>query len=301
MRRSPTFFFEVRHHAGVEENGGMKISTRSATKFFVAFLFLLLVPAITEAQQLKALHGRAGSTATEVTILPKMLPDVEVRATFRARLTEAAAKTRGEVWFTFTSEFTDPANGQTERVLAKVPISSTEDAYGEERSCNVASNGTRVMVFTAGMDEKNFVGFHASAGEAKEFSFLLNKYLCRILAAPFKCGDKGSPLSAAALEMKNWRVVSAGVMLSSASAAALEASEIEISRGNMPFDYESCAKIAPSSGLCCVQGKTTEWSCGASPVGSGWHQVSGECFHRETGGSCKDSDFNELGLRVAEK
>ncbi len=279
----------------------MKIST-FGMRFFVAVSCLIsAMPAVGGAQQLKTLHGAAGSSVTQMTVAPNVLPDVEVRARFKARLTEAAEKTRGEVWFAFTAEFTDPADGHTERVTAKVPIASTEDAYGEERSCKVAANGVRTLVFTAGLDEHNYAGFHKGAGGAKEFSFLLNKYLCRVLAAPFKCGDETRVWPAAALEMKNWRLVSAGVMLSSASAATLEASEIEIVRGKMPFDYEQCAKIAPSSGLCCVQGKTTEWACGKSPAGSGWHQVSGECFHRETGESCKDSDFNDLGLRVTAK
>ncbi len=218
----------------------------------------------------------------------KATADVEQTVSFKARLTHAEPKTRGEVWFVFVAERRPHPGQPAQRIVGKVPISSTEEAYGEERTCTVNGKGQREMVFTAGLDEENFAGFSASAGEAREFHFLLNKYLCRILAAPFRCNGAAVDWPEDALDMRSWRIVSSGVMLRSAARSTLEMTPVAVTSRDVPFDYAQCAKVAPSSGLCCVQGKTTEWHCGGTPAGQGWHQVSGECFHRETGGSCRD-------------
>lgn len=251
---------------------------------------LLLMTGGYATAQTEVLRSAAGVSADRMTAIAEAqgAPQSELTATFKARLTETQTKSRGEAWFVFTAEYHDGTSDQGQRIMGKIPIASTEEAYGEERSCSVNARGEREMVFTAGLDEDNFVAFLPSAGEAKQFQFLLNKYLCRILAAPFRCDGIATPLPSAAADMRRWRIVAAGVMLRSTAGSALELTPVVVTGGTVPFDYAQCAKIAPSDGLCCVQSKTTEWHCGGTPSGPGWHQVSGECFHRETGGSCKD-------------
>jgi hypothetical protein len=117
-----------------------------------------------------------------------------------------------------------------------------------------------------------------------DFHLLLNKYLCRALAAPFHCADRTVALPSV---WSSWRVAEkASLTLSADAPARLQLSSAATNSNGIAFDPAQCAVVAPSSGICCVAHKTTEWHCGGTPAGPGWHQVSGECFHRETGGSC---------------
>lgn len=208
-------------------------------------------------------------------------PEHEVRASFQATVSQAVAGKRGEAWLEFSLESAETRD----RVMVRVPISSTKDAYGEERACRVGKDGRRELVFTAGLDEPNFVAFQA-AKDMHDFSFLLNKYLCRVLASPFRCGDEAVALPKS---WSSWRMAGrADVRLSSDGAAAIRVSPVFMVAGEKAFDYARCAVEAPSNGVCCVMGKTTQWHCGGKPEGEGWHQVSGECWHKETGGSCSE-------------
>ena len=209
-------------------------------------------------------------------------PAMEVCASFRGRVAEADAKQRGEVWLTVTADFDGP---QPVSAVLRIPLASTEDAYGESRSCTTKADGSRELVYTAGLDEANFVRFAAS-DEQHPFRLLLNKYLCRLLAAPFHCGGEVVALKP---EWAHWKLAREfGFELSSDAASTFASTELLLVDTIVPFDFARCAVVAPSNGYCCVGGKTTEWHCGGTPVGVGWHQVSGECFHRETGGSCAE-------------
>lgn len=206
----------------------------------------------------------------------------EVRASFQATLLKTAAGKRGEAWLEFSLESPKAAG---ERVMVRIPLSSTRDAYGEERACRVGKDGRRELTFTAGLDEPNFVEFRAAKG-AHDFSFLLNKYLCRVLASPFHCGGEEVSLPK---DWASWKMARrADVRLSSDAAAEMWVSPVFVVAGEKAFDYGRCAVEAPSNGICCVMGRTTAWHCGGKPEGDGWHQVSGECWHRETGGSCSE-------------
>jgi len=170
-------------------------------------------------------------------------------------------------------------------VALRIPLSSTEDVYGESRSCKATPSGATEFTFTAGMDENNFLRF-AAAEKKQEIRLLLNKYLCRAIAASFHCDGREVALPD---DWTRWQLASStALLLTSDAPAALTASPVSIEQNGRPFDSARCAAIAPSNGLCCVSGKTTEWHCGGAPTGAGWHQVSGECFHRETGGACND-------------
>ncbi len=181
------------------------------------------------------------------------------------------------------------------RLVIHLPLSSTADVYGESRSCQVSKEGVTTFEFSAGLDEKNFIPFTSSPGE-REFRFLINKYLCRALAAPFACKSSDGPATFVDLprDMTRWRVgLSSSIQLQSRDhAAKAEVSSVSLTSVEKTFDYETCEAIAPSSGLCCVQHKTTEWHCGGTPAGEGWHKVSGDCWHRETGGNCTDNQPN---------
>jgi hypothetical protein len=179
----------------------------------------------------------------------------------------------------------DAADGS--ELVITVPLSSSTDAYGESRSCIALDNGHTQFSYRAGLDEKNFVSY-SNMASSREFHFLVNKYLCRALAAPFPCKGKKDGPKALPADMGKWKIRGAHVDLHSNSPARVEVSKFMLSTSGKSFDYASCAKIAPSNGLCCVGGKTTEWHCGVKPDGEGWHQVSGDCYHRETGGSCSD-------------
>ena len=209
--------------------------------------------------------------------------DRAMTASFRVRLAEMSEGAEGALFLRYSLR-AKGVDGQPVQVSVRVPLASTDEAYGEERSCTVNAAGVREMVFTAGLDEANFMPFR-TAGQQRAFSFSLNKYLCRVLATPFRCGDQSVRLPQT---MGAWTVAEQrDVVLHSKSDAQMEGQPVEVSVGGR-FDAAQCAVIAPSNGMCCVGGKSTEWHCGGTPVGAGWHQVSGECFHRETGGSCTE-------------
>jgi hypothetical protein len=266
---------------------------RHLARVVVGFVVATAVAYPLRAQEQAMIRTVPDETVERLTELPREAdrrPEMEIYATFKGRVVEAKAGTRGEAWFSFTAELRSGEGdaATVQRVVARVPITSTEDAYGESRSCAVDAAGAREMIYTAGLDEANFVPFHTDAGDSHDFRLLLNKYLCRVLAAPFRCGGVAAAWPEAAREMKNWRIVSASVIVRTARPAEFEVGPIRIEPGTAAFDYGQCAAVAPSDGVCCVQGRTTDWHCGGTPVGTGWKQVSGECFHRETGGSCKD-------------
>lgn len=230
-------------------------------------------------------HGVSGDRAI----------DVSVRA--RLQQVDGDPKQEGALVLGVQSEFRDgkphrqPSLDLSPRLIIELPLSSSGDAYGESRRCYVSREGALTFVFTAGLDEKNFMQFAPS--EEREFQFSLNKYLCRAMAAPFQCPTVfGGPTTAVKLpsDMSKWVVGGyRSVELSSKAAqATAEISPIVLQSDGKPFDYGTCARIAPSNGLCCVQHKTTEWHCGGKPEGEGWDQVSGDCWHRETGGSCSE-------------
>lgn len=232
------------------------------------------------AAPLRALPGKDGVRTARSN--ESFSPGHEVRASFQASVLQVAWGKRGEAWLEFSLE---SADAPRDLVTVRIPISSTEDAYGEERACKVRKDGLRELTFTAGLDEPNFVDFRA-AKDAHGFSFLLNKYVCRVLAAPFHCGAQEVALPK---NWASWRMARrADVRLSSDAAASMNVSPVFLTEGDKAFDFARCAVEAPSKGVCCVMGKTTEWSCGGKPQGEGWHQVSGECWHKETGGICSD-------------
>ena len=240
-------------------------------------------------------HG--AESATSDTDQRPVGGDKEIEVSVHARLVKADAAPghEGDLMLTVISEFDQPGRSRLlpnpPRLFIRLPLSSSGDAYGESRSCHVSREGVPTFIFTAGLDEKNFVPFLASEKD-QEFHFSLNKYLCRALAAPFHCKGFAGPLMEEKLpsEMMHWKVGSHSfVQLESRNAPAkAEVSEITLSSSGKPFDYATCAAVAPSNGLCCVAHKTTEWHCGGKPEGAGWHQVSGDCYHRETGGSCEE-------------
>jgi hypothetical protein len=207
-------------------------------------------------------------------------PETEVYAGLSARLSRADPSRRGELWLAVTADA-----GPSRHITLRIPLASTEDAYGESRSCTAAPGGGDLLTFTAGLDEDNFVRFASTDGD-KQFHLLLNKYLCRALAAPFHCGDRDVRLPAAWASWRLGRRMS--LQLSSDLPAQVEVVASALQPSRVAFDRARCAVAAPSNGICCVAGKTTQWHCGGTPAGPGWHQVSGECFHRETGGSCRD-------------
>jgi hypothetical protein len=239
-----------------------------------------------------ALHGQTIVVSPQVTLqsVPQHdartalhtdahAPATEVFADLRAHLEKADPKQRGEVWLDVSA-----ASDQTRaRLTLRVPLANTGDVYGESRSCSIAPDGREELTFTAGMDEKNFMGF-SPAGKDIGFHLLLNKYLCRALAAPFHCAGRTVTLPSA---WSSWQFAeSASLTLSADAPAKLDLSRSATLSSGASFDPAQCAVVAPSNGMCCVAHKTTEWHCGGTPAGDGWHQVSGECFHRETGGSC---------------
>jgi hypothetical protein len=252
----------------------------------------------THLPKTKTIEVRKGAEfADSVTNQRPVGGDKDIEVSVRARLVkaDAAPEREGDLMLTVISELDQPGRSRLlpgpPRLIIKLPLSSSGDAYGESRSCEVSKEGVPTFIFTAGLDEKNFVPF-AAAKSDREFRFSLNKYLCRALAAPFKCKGFAGPPTEVKLpaEMVHWKVGSDSfVQLDSKSASAkAEVSEITVRSSGKPFDYATCAQVAPSNGLCCVQHKTTEWHCGGKPEGVGWHQVSGDCYHRETGGSCAE-------------
>jgi len=226
----------------------------------------------------KTLNSMPQHDAEAVVFQGDLAPITEVFADFRAHLTLADAKQRGELWLLVAAK----SSSSPEHVLLRIPLANTGDVYGESRSCISAADGSDQLIFTAGMDEKNFLDFAASAKE-QDFHLLLNKYLCRALVAPFHCGTRTITLP----EWPSWHLAgNVSVQLSADAPAQVRFSSFKVSANNTGFDRARCAVAAPSNGICCVAHKTTEWHCGGTPVGDGWHQVSSECYHRETGGSC---------------
>jgi hypothetical protein len=212
---------------------------------------------------------------------PPVPASVELYASFQARIMQAddTSGHDGELIFHFFAQA--PGKAILE---VQIPLASTGDAYGESRSCTLDHAGIAHVTLRAGLDEANYVSF-AQAAEPHAYRFLLNKYLCRALAMPIPCGPATITLTAGMPWMLAER---AGFQLSSEGAPAqAEVSAIRIEKTGAPFDYASCEQVAPSSGLCCVQHRTTAWHCGVKPEGDGWHQVSGDCYHRETGTSCE--------------
>lgn len=207
-------------------------------------------------------------------------PATEVFANFRARLTKADLTAKGDLTL-FVSA--DAPNG--DHATIRIPLASTGEAYGEDRACRTDAAGHRELVYTAGLEEANYMEFRASS-EYRDFHFLLNKYLCRLLAAPFRCNGHDVPLTAA------WDTWTLGrelhVDLVSSASATVDTTPIKLIVSDRTFDHAQCAQVAPSGGFCCVGGQTTEWHCGGTPSTPGWEQVSGECFHRTTSTACHD-------------
>ncbi len=205
-------------------------------------------------------------------------PITEVFADFRAHLKQAYARQRGELWLLVSAK----SSSSPAQVVLRIPLANTGDVYGESRSCTAMADRSDLLTFTAGMDEKNFIDF-APAAQDQAFHLLLNKYLCRALAAPFHCGKRMVTLP----EWSSWHLAGdISMQLSADAPAQVSFSSVKATANSVPFDRARCAVVAPSNGMCCVAHKTTEWHCGGTPVGEGWRQVSAECYHRETGGSC---------------
>jgi len=225
--------------------------------------------------------------------------ELEVSVFARLAKADSAAEHDGKLVLKISSTFDSPeshshAPDLRPRLIIEIPLSSANDAYGESRACRRGGDGALTFVYTAGLDEDNFVPFKV-AQTGREFRFLLNKYLCRALAASYQCSyGPFEPFVEQKLpsDMTQWKVgeVTVVELDSKGAQAQAESSAVKLTSAKKPFDYASCAKIAPSDGLCCVGNKTTTWHCGGTPVGEGWHKVSGDCYHRETGGSCSDTD-----------
>jgi hypothetical protein len=218
-----------------------------------------------------------------------------IAATINARLMNAADVQLNDGAMDLNLTFESGSSLRGERDAADgaeleidIPISSSGDAYGESRSCIVLENGHTHFSYTAGLDEKNFVPF-AQMKSNRDFNFSVNKYLCRVLAAPFSCRSKAKTRQTQLpADMSQWRLRTARVELHGSSEAAALVTKFTSTTTGKPFDYATCAKIAPSDGMCCVAHKETAWHCGVKPEGKGWHQVSGSCYHRETGNSCTE-------------
>jgi hypothetical protein len=229
----------------------------------------------------KALDSTPHHDAKQLVFGSNLTPMTELFADVRAHLTVANAAQRGELWL----EVSATNSATPAQITLRIPLANTGDVYGESRSCTTLPDGTDQLIFTAGMDENNFVDFSPAERDAS-FHLLLNKYLCRVLAAPFHCGTRTVSLPS---DWSNWRLGGSGALLLSGDAPAkLSVSSASVTPHSTAFAADRCAVVAPSNGICCVAHKTTEWHCGGTPVGEGWHQVSGECFHRETGGSCSN-------------
>lgn len=241
----------------------------------------------TASSVLTALLAVAACAQTMQQPVQEVSPRMELWANLRAELTGVQTGAHGTAWLIVSARYVGkPASAdKPSSVTLRIPISSTEDVYGESRSCNARGDRSLGLTFTAGMDEQNFMRFDRS-GEPHDFHLLLNKYLCRALASPFHCGSRAVSLPQ---DWAGWRIVSTmRVVTEPAASAGVHVDTLAIKTTATPFDRARCAVVAPSNGICCVAGKTTEWHCGGTPAGAGWHQVSGECFHRETGGSCHE-------------
>ena len=265
---------------------------------------LLLFPLLVSTLSCAAL-GQAASARTELATKPgqdtvtvqshqsPLSAANEINVDLHARLLHADPKAQnGNLTLAVVAKLDQASSrdgmAQQPLLIIEIPLSSTADAYGESRSCSTSKEGRLTFTYSAGLDEKNFTRFNS--GDEREFQFLLNKYLCRALAAPFRCSKPGGTSFEQKLpnDMGLWKVgESSYIKLSSTvSPAKASVSRIELSTSGHTFDYANCEKIAPSNGMCCVGHKSTQWHCGGTPVGEGWHQVSGDCFHRETGASC---------------
>ncbi len=207
---------------------------------------------------------------------PGIAGDRHATATFSGNMVKTGST--GTLYFVFSLDHSG-GPGAPVHVQVRLPLASTFDAYGEERSCTTADG----LVFTAGLDEQNFMPFQPKQ-TAQQFSFDLNKYLCRVLAAPFRCGGKTIPLPQ---DVAGWTMAHEQFMQirDIDTPTTFHATSADV-QTNGAFDAAQCPVIAPSQGMCCVGGKSTEWHCGGTPAGTGWHQVSGECFHRDTGATC---------------
>jgi hypothetical protein len=254
--------------------------------FFVALCAVAL--SMAAGAQVVVLNTSGGRTAESTTrrdgipALQRAVVDVPLQ------LTQADASKDGEVWLDVSADAVGP---EPAHITLRIPLSNTGEVYGEARACKPAADGSLDLTFTAGMDEANYVHFAPSANETRTH-FLLNKYLCRALAAPFHCNGAATYVTG---DWSQWRLGATSIVtLTSEKPASLSLGNVRVEAEAAAFDPASCKVIAPSNGLCCVANKTTEWHCGGTPAGPGWHQVSGECFHRETGGSCKDGDVLTL-------
>jgi hypothetical protein len=270
-------------------------------KRFAAMLVpVLLVCLQADAQVLETKDGAPLHAQAPTRVLLSAASELDVSVDARLLTANASAASDGALLLVSVFEMA-PQQGEvqlhgtpTQKLVISLPLSSVQEAYGEARSCAITKEGQPEFQFTAGEDEQNFVPF-ASMSKGREFHFLLNKYLCRALAAPFHCSQSTAARISATSDirmepdMSRWKLVEAHVQLqSSGSAARVSVEPVKIKTTGRPFDYARCAILAPSDGVCCVQHKTTDWHCGGSPIGDGWHQVSGDCYHRETGGSCKE-------------
>lgn len=250
----------------------MRSSLRIACSFLVAWL------PIAATGQAKHTSLRSKRTVS---------PRTEVWANVSARLKRVSAGAHGTVWLIVSADYAGAAAapGAPTSLTIRIPLSSSEDLYGESRSCSARADGSLDLVFNAGLDEPNFIRF-VSSTQSHDFHLMLNKYLCRALASPFHCA--GHEVSVPQ-DWSGWRLSRAlRVAADPASSTTIDLGSLDLQATRKPFDRARCAVVAPSNGLCCVAGRVTEWHCGGTPAGAGWHQVSGECFHRETGGSCKD-------------
>jgi hypothetical protein len=237
---------------------------------------------VTAYAQTTELHSTRAHDAESKSQSTGVRATAESEVTLRGRLIQADASKRGELWLTISAETSTPTPAH---LTLRIPLSSTEDIYGESRSCKVIPGAPTEFTYSAGMDENNFLRFAPGVSE-QPMQLLLNKYLCRALAAPFHCNGREVTLPS---DWSQWRMArNVSLSLSSDAPATLRATSVLVKENGKPFEPTSCPVIAPSNGLCCVANKTTEWHCGGTPVGPGWHQVSGECFHRETGGQCTD-------------
>lgn len=191
------------------------------------------------AQVTREMRSSAGQDAERGTGGAAYTASHEVRAAMTLQLTTADAAQGGAVTLEFTAK-----RGTTD-VLLRVPLAGTNAAQGEARECTVAADGNRSLRFTAGVEPANFMAF-APAAKAKEIDLLLNRYLCRALAAPFDCAGTAVSLPE---RWDGWKLAgTARLTMTSGAPAVLKTSPVVIAETADRFSNAQCAASTEGAG-----------------------------------------------------
>ena len=124
--------------------------------------------------------------------------------TTEAKLTGAVLS---QAFSGFVLKFNDIASGSTQAVFLQVRISLSRPLpSGPVVICSLKGSGVRLLYSPAFGPPEPPLPYRSDAGPLRHFTYSMNAFLEQMLAKPYSCSGRTLEWSAAAHDMRNWRI-----------------------------------------------------------------------------------------------